>query len=533
MRHLLFLFLAVGIASADETPLRQASSPPPSSPLPLTLRDAARDDRWLGVGVRNVRWSPGGDHVFFQWNVEPAPEEDPELDPWFRAERSGARAKRVPENEAHLVPAETLSFSANGGRATWSRAGSLYLYDGSTRRVLSMAGTIRNATMRNDGRSVHFMLDEDLFEYGVGSGTLRQITRKRITPPEKNEAQRWLELQHQELFERHRTRRTRDDRAAAQKRQREVSFPQSIPIEEGWELCDVALSPNGRHVSFHARKPHSERKPTVYLDYATSSGDAEAHEARAKVGAPDDEHRMGIVRFDPSSDPEEIDVTWVDCSNVDDGAAIVYGPYWNGEGDRALVQIVSLAYKDRWIGELDVETGLVEAITHDHDDAWLGGPPPVAGYLQPSLLEWLPDGSFVFASERTGWSHLYRVERDGTIEPLTSGEWEVRGARLSRDRSRWLIAASREHPSDDHLYAMPGKGGELVRLTTEPGRHTGYLSPDGERIAALYSDSVRLPDLFLRDVKPRRSRDARNGKRHRQLFQPPLGGAGDRVLRPS
>jgi dipeptidyl aminopeptidase/acylaminoacyl peptidase len=49
---------------------------------------------------------------------------------------------------------------------------------------------------------------------------------------------------------------------------------------------------------------------------------------------------------------------------------------------------------------------------------------------------------------------------------------------------------------------MPAAGGEMVRLTTEPGRHEGALSPDGEQIAVVLGDSIHLPDLFLRDVKP-------------------------------
>ena len=166
------------------------------------------------------------------------------------------------------------------------------------------------------------------------------------------------------------------------------------------------------------------------------------------------------------------------------------------------MQILSTDNKDRWIARLDGATGETTTLVHDHDDAWLGGPPPLAGYLQPALLEWLPAERFVFASERTGWSHLYLAEQDGTLRPLTSGAWEVRGAQLSRDRSRWLITASREHPCDDDLYLMPAAGGELTRLSTGEGRHNGVLSPDGTRLAELQSGSVTLPDLQLGDARP-------------------------------
>ena len=399
--------------------------------------------------------------------------------------------------------AKNVSFSSDGARASWSRGGALYVYDvteGATRRVVSVSETIENVTMHG-AESVHFMLAENLFEYVVTSGELRQLTRKMTAPLAKTEAERWLEEEQLDLFARIREAKRRKE-AAAEHESTFGAMPQAIPVEEGWELHDVALSPDRRYVTFRAQRPSPERTSTVYLDYVTSSGEAEARDSREKVGSPRDAYRTGIVRFVPGSDPEKVEVTWIDYAGIDEGPAIVYGPWWSSRGDRALVQIVSLGNKDRWIGELDVETGRVAEITHDHDDAWLGGPPPVAGYLQPALLEWLPDGTFVFASERSGWSHLYRVGPDGSMQPLTSGEWEVRDATLSRDRAQWLIVASREHPSDDHVYTLPAGGGELTRWTTRPGRNTGYLSPDGERLAVLQSDSTHLPDLFVRNARP-------------------------------
>lgn len=497
------VLLACGSAAGEETPLRQGASAT-SPPVPLTLRDASRDDRWLGVGARNVRWSPDGQAVYFQWNLAPGPEEDPDLDPWFRATRSGASAARVPDAEVHLVPSASVSFSSDGRRASWSREGALYLYDaanGGTERVVSVEGTLSKVRMYRDD-AVHFMLGEDLFEYGVASGSFRQLTRKWTAPHDKTEAEAWLEQQQLDLFERHREGKAREAARAHHERRTDPSAPQAIPLPEGWELHDVALTPDGRYVTFRAVKPSPEREPTLYLDYVSRSGAAEAHEARAKVGAPADAYRTGVVRFDPEVDPASARVTWVDSGSIDGGPAIVYGPFWSVEGDRALVQIVSLGHKDRWIAGLDVGTGKVQPITRDHDDAWLGGPPPIAGSLQPALLEWLPGGSFVFASERTGFSHLYRVDTDGAIEPLTSGEWEVRDAVLNRDRTEWLVVASREHPADDHLYTLPARGGALTRLTSRPGRHSGYFSPDGERLAVVSSDSVHLPDLYLRDAKP-------------------------------
>lgn len=59
-----------------ETPVRQSDLTLETAgpPRPLTLRDASRDDRWLGLEVRDVRWAPDGARVYFRWH--PAPSRD-------------------------------------------------------------------------------------------------------------------------------------------------------------------------------------------------------------------------------------------------------------------------------------------------------------------------------------------------------------------------------------------------------------------------------------------------------------------------
>ncbi len=490
---------------AESPPLYQSTSRGRSaSPEPLSLRDASRDDRWLGVPVRDVRWSLDGSAVYFRWHPSPSPGDVPDADPWYRVDRSGSSAERVPEEEVHAIPADTPSWSRDGSRACWAREESLYLYEartGETARVLTLSSAVLEARLLPDGSACDFLLEEDLYRYDVAARSLRRLTRKSVkSDKERTDSDGFREEEESALFARIREAKDRESKARAYQRTIEPVAAQEIELEAGVTLENVRLSPDGRFVTFRARKPPADRRETKYVEFVTRTGDSEVREARPKVGDLDDELRLGILRFDPKSDPEEAAITWVDVSRLAPDPALVFGPYWSLEGDRALVQIVSTGHKDRWIAELDVETGRTTALVHDHDDAWLGGPPPVAGYLEPALLEWIPGGSFVFASERSGWSHLYIVEPGSEPRALTQGEWEVRDAKLSRDRARWLITASREHPGDDHLYVMPASGGELTRLTSKPGSNTGALSPDGERLAVIHSESFQLPDLFLRDA---------------------------------
>src|SRR5690606_19654309 len=77
-----------GAVRLQPTPVRQSAltretAPPPA---PLTLRDASRTDRWLGVPVSDVRWAPDGTAVYFRWNESPGPADDPAGDPWYRVD---------------------------------------------------------------------------------------------------------------------------------------------------------------------------------------------------------------------------------------------------------------------------------------------------------------------------------------------------------------------------------------------------------------------------------------------------------------
>jgi dipeptidyl aminopeptidase/acylaminoacyl peptidase len=491
----------------DAPPLRQSELTFETAERaePLSLRDASRDDRWLGVPPRSVRWAPDGSGVFFRWHPQPSVDDVPDADPWFFVDREGRKAKRVPLKEATKIPAGSLVWSRDGHRAAWVLEGKLYVFDSSkpeVREAVSTQKPCRSAVMSRDGAEVSFMIEEDLYLLDVDGGTLRQVTRKHEREADnKTEAAEWLKSQQQDLFDLHRRRKTREEAAAETNRHRRPDQPQPIPVAPSLQLEDVRLSPDKRHIIFRARKENEKRSPTRYIDFVSKTGYAEVETARPKVGEPEDESRFGIIRNDPTVDPDEVEVNWVELSEAGDRATIIYGPSWNLEGTRVVIQVISRDHKDMWIAGLDMETGKATVIEHDRDDAWLGGPPVQVNYYQPALFEWLPGDRFVFASERSGFSHLYLVESDGTSRALTSGEWEVRDAALSRDKTSWLIRAGREHPCDDHLYTMPAAGGEMTRLTTEPGRHEGFLSPDGERVAVMSSDTTHLPDLYLRNVE--------------------------------
>ncbi|MGH8982176.1 MAG: DPP IV N-terminal domain-containing protein, partial [Acidimicrobiales bacterium] len=85
----------------------------------------------------------------------------------------------------------------------------------------------------------------------------------------------------------------------------------------------------------------------------------------------------------------------------------------------------------------------------------------------------LASGELLWSSERSGFRHLEL--RSGTgelVRVLTAGEWQV-DAFEGVDEVRGLVyfSATKDGATQRHLYSVPLAGGDVRRLTAEPGTH--------------------------------------------------------------
>ena len=90
----------------------------------------------------------------------------------------------------------------------------------------------------------------------------------------------------------------------------------------------------------------------------------------------------------------------------------------------------------------------------DREQRWLDLTAVPASGGRPSLLfreeygkwvehhgdpVWLKDGSFLWLSDRTGFTHIEHRKADGTlIQPVTSGKWDVRALHGVDEASGWI-----------------------------------------------------------------------------------------------
>jgi dipeptidyl-peptidase 4 len=121
-----------------------------------------------------------------------------------------------------------------------------------------------------------------------------------------------------------------------------------------------------------------------------------------------------------------------------------------------------------------------------------------------SDLRFLKDGRFLWASERSGFEHLYLASEDGKkLSRLTRGDWPV-DALLAVDESKGLVyfsagrdTAGHAAPRESQIHAVPLAGGELRTLSTTPGMHSASFAKNASVYVDSWSNARTPPQIAL------------------------------------
>jgi len=481
--------------------------------------------KWLGSEPTRPYWSEDGQWIYFYWNPEAA-----DADSLYKVAAAGGKPFKLSLQERLRVPSAEGVYSRDYRYKLFLRHDDVFIYDKVTDAILQITNTSDSESAPRftlDETGVVFQRGMNLFLWDRHSGATRQIVdfqkgkKPPLEPEAKTDAEKFVQREERSLIEVVRERQTARQRA---RRAEEVETPLAPPkiyIEEK-EAVNPLLSPDQKFVTLVLQEPSKDTKRTQVPNYVTDTGFTEPIEARPKVGHPPTSAQLAwvdlandtLIYIKADSLPGILETppfTWVETKNDTAKAekstktksrpVAFWGPFWSDNGQRAYVVIRSLDNKDRWLATLDLPSGKLTCFERQHDDAWIGG--PNIGWGSSGAVGWMPDNQRVwFCSEETGYAHLYFCNpTTGEKKALTSGEFEIYDPEISRDKKFWYFASNKIHPGERHFYRMPIEGGAWKQLTTLEGQSEAVVSPDGKRLAMIYSFMNQPPELYVQNLR--------------------------------
>lgn len=177
---------------------------------------------------------------------------------------------------------------------------------------------------------------------------------------------------------------------------------------------------------------------------------------------------------------------------------------WSGNGDEVAIQRMNRHQNTNHVMLCDADDGTIRTLLTETDDAYLD-----------AIDDWIwldGDERMTWISERTGWRHIYVVDREsGELTPVTAGDWELTGIELIDEEGGWIyFMASPESATQRYLYRVALEGGEPERLSPEdqPGTHGYDIAPGARWAIHTYStlttppvtELVSLPDHEVQRV---------------------------------
>lgn len=158
---------------------------------------------------------------------------------------------------------------------------------------------------------------------------------------------------------------------------------------------------------------------------------------------------------------------------------------WSPDSKYIFVGVLNRGQNHLKMNQYDSSTGnFVKTLFEEKSDK----------YVEPQHpLTFLPNSSkdFIWQSQRTGYNHLFHYNLDkGLVSQITKGDWLVTDILgFNEKRKEIYFQATKEIPTEKHLYRVNWNNFKMQRLDSDAGVHTGILSKDGSLLYDVYSNS--------------------------------------------
>lgn len=495
-----------------------------SSLVPLTVDKIMRDPKWIGSSPSAIKWDRDGDQIYFMWNPTFA------LSDSLYSYKLGQSAPNKMTNQSPLGSAknaylteEDLTFSND--RSMWIYELNNDIFFQSTAMSFPIAVTSTTELERNpvfsfNETEVVYTKGDNLFAWNIASGSTLQLTNfVRGMPSKSNNKETsqdaWLHRDQLREFEILSERKSKKDHMDSIRLTLKFKSIKPLYIEDKF-LTSIQISQDGKYISYKLNSS-SNSKSTIVPSYVTESGYTDVLNARSKVGSNSGPQELYIYdRITDTTYQVKVDalpgitaipafyqdypVTFEKMKKDTIRKKVSFSTLrYAASGHQAAVDIRSLDNKDRWISTIDLKSGTLHLIDHQHDEAWIGGP-GIGSMFGGGNQGWIDEDRYWYQSEKTGYSHLYVYDiKRGHTTAITQGNYEVLDVTLSKNKTIFYLLTNQADPGVQQLYHVPIAGGEAKLITPMIGAHQITYSPDGHYLAYLYSYSNKPWELYVQE----------------------------------
>ncbi|MGI8916629.1 MAG: DPP IV N-terminal domain-containing protein [Chloroflexota bacterium] len=168
---------------------------------------------------------------------------------------------------------------------------------------------------------------------------------------------------------------------------------------------------------------------------------------------------------------------------------------WSPNG-ALYVQVQNREQNELALLRYDVASGTGRVLLIERSDIWIN----LHDMFRP-----LQDGGFLWASERSGFQHLYRYDDSGQQgQALTAGAWMVEAVIHVDEQQRLVFfTATRDSVLERHLHTVSlDAEGETAprRLTSGAGMHAVVADHSGKQFIEVYQTLTTPPIVMLRSL---------------------------------
>lgn len=483
----------------------------------LTIEKIMQDPSWIGTSPSGAFWNTSSDTLFFYWNPEKALADSL----YYITLKDHDPQKATVNQKRYVIRSNSVNFNQTRSAYVYSQEGDIFykqLNPEKTVRITKTADYEFNPSFTDNGKKIAFQKGQDLFAWDIVSGETSQLVNvQKEKEGEKKEnltdEEKWLKEQQLQYIQVLKERNHKKKEEKAYNDRLEKNEIQKI-YTGGKQTGATHVSPDGNFIDYVLFERPSKGKNTIVPDYVTESGYITDIPGRKKVGEPQTQYSLFI--FDKKKDTS-IEIKPELLEGIRDIPAF-YKDYpkeyeklkkenavrpvtfvrseWSPTGKYLLLDIRSQDNKDRWLVAWNVGSGKLLQVSHQRDEAWIGGP----GIYN---IGWINNEIVYYQSEETGYSHLYTYDL-GTKkkDQLTSGKYEVQSAILSPDKKYFYITTNEVAPGQSQFYRLSIADKKQHRITTMTGGNDVSVSPDGKHLAILYSYTNKPWELYLQPNEP-------------------------------